>query len=207
MGNGDEAAPEDKSPAQAQSGKYDQAFFLALAAKGKDEWNRWRRDPANKDVYATFKGIDFSEAPKDKVDFSGFEFGDGASFSGCKWRGVEDRGEEFRPGRACFARAVFGNGANFIGADFSREATFRGAAFGGWANFAGAAFCFKAGATFGGEALFMDVVFGDEANFVVSAFGSGARFDHVHFRGSGHPAAGALAVKPRACWLGPSCDG
>jgi hypothetical protein len=28
----------------------DQAFFLALAAKGKDAWNAWRRDPANKDV-------------------------------------------------------------------------------------------------------------------------------------------------------------
>jgi len=24
--------------------KYDQAFFLALALKGKDAWNKWRRD-------------------------------------------------------------------------------------------------------------------------------------------------------------------
>ena len=37
-------------------GKYDQAFFLALAAKGEDEWNKWRRDPANKDVRVTFAG-------------------------------------------------------------------------------------------------------------------------------------------------------
>jgi hypothetical protein len=64
MGNGDEAAPGDKSPAQAQS--YDQAFFLALAAKGKDEWNKWRSDPANKDAYVTFAGVDFSAEPWDK---------------------------------------------------------------------------------------------------------------------------------------------
>ena len=38
----------------AQSGKYDQTFFLGLAAKGKDEWNKWRSDPANKDVHVTF---------------------------------------------------------------------------------------------------------------------------------------------------------
>ena len=31
------------------SKKYDQAFFLNLAAKGKDAWNAWRRDPANED--------------------------------------------------------------------------------------------------------------------------------------------------------------
>lgn len=29
----------------------------------------------------------FSEAPKDKIDFTGFEFGDYADFSRCKWRG------------------------------------------------------------------------------------------------------------------------
>jgi hypothetical protein len=33
--------------------KYDQHFFLALAANGKDAWNAWRRDPANKDVRVT----------------------------------------------------------------------------------------------------------------------------------------------------------
>jgi hypothetical protein len=43
-----------------QSQKYDQDFFLALAAKGKDAWNAWRRDPANKYVRVTFAGIDFS---------------------------------------------------------------------------------------------------------------------------------------------------
>ena len=89
MGNGDEDAPGDKAPAPAQPGTYDQAFFHALAAKGKEAWNAWRRDSANEEVHVTFAGIDFSEHPNDKIDFSGFEFGDNANFSGCKWRGGE----------------------------------------------------------------------------------------------------------------------
>ena len=47
MADGDETTPGDEAPAPAQSGTYDQAFFLALAAKGEDEWNTWQRDPAN----------------------------------------------------------------------------------------------------------------------------------------------------------------
>jgi hypothetical protein len=120
--------------AEDQSQKYRQDFFLDLAAKGKDEWNAWRRDPANKDVCMTFAGIDFSEAPRDGIDFSWFEFGDYADFSGCRWRGVtpwkigEDR-NAFRPGRACFTGAAFRRGASFDGATFGHEASFDGAAF------------------------------------------------------------------------------
>jgi hypothetical protein len=76
----------DEPPAEKPT--YDQAFFLALAAKGKDAWNAWRRDPANKDVRVTYAGIDFSEAPKDEIDFSWFEFGDNADFSRCRWRAL-----------------------------------------------------------------------------------------------------------------------
>jgi hypothetical protein len=74
--------------AEVQSKKYDQKCFLDLAAKGKDEWNVWRRDPASKDVPVTFFGVDFSETPWDQINFEGFEFGDYADFSQCKWRGV-----------------------------------------------------------------------------------------------------------------------
>jgi uncharacterized protein YjbI with pentapeptide repeats len=98
--------------------KYDQAFFLALAAKGREAWNAWRRDPANKDVHVTFAGIDFSEAPRDKIDFSGFEFGDQVNFSRCTWRG------------ACFTGAAFGNGALFSEAAFGNLASFAYAVFG-----------------------------------------------------------------------------
>jgi hypothetical protein len=63
MEMGDETTPGDESPVEKQ--KFDQEFFLALAAKGKDAWNAWRHDPANEDVHATFAGIDFSDHPND----------------------------------------------------------------------------------------------------------------------------------------------
>ena len=78
MGNGEEAAPE--APAPDQSGTYDQTFFLDLAAKGKDEWNKWRSNPTTAGVPVTFAGVDFSEAPRDQIDFSGFDFGDHPGF-------------------------------------------------------------------------------------------------------------------------------
>jgi pentapeptide repeat protein len=188
--------------------KYDQTFFLDLAAKGKYTWNAWRRIPANKGVRVTFAGINFSEAPRDKIDFSGFEFGDRANFTGCKWRGVEwvETPEAFKPGRACFtgatfgglasfAGAAFGGGARFDGTAFGDKATFDGAAFGDKATFAGAAFdsfarftgvAFGAHATFDGAAFgvmacFDGVAFGDEATFAGAAFGNIAIFSHAAF--------------------------
>jgi hypothetical protein len=83
----DETEPGDTLPSEKP--KYDQAFFLALALKGKDVWNKWRRDPANKDVRVTFAGVNFSQPPNDSINFEGFKFGDGADLSVCKWRGVE----------------------------------------------------------------------------------------------------------------------
>jgi uncharacterized protein YjbI with pentapeptide repeats len=116
--DGDETAPGDEPPTEDSS----KAFFLALAAKGKDAWNAWRRNPANKDAYVTFKGVDFSVAPRDGIDFSGFEFGDWADFSQCKWGGGDwdqVRGaypDVFNLGRACFTDASFGHSASFEGA-------------------------------------------------------------------------------------------
>ena len=60
----------------AKSGKYDQAFFLDLAAKGKEAWNTWRRVPANRYEHVTFAGVDFSEGSRGQIEFSGFEFGE-----------------------------------------------------------------------------------------------------------------------------------
>jgi uncharacterized protein YjbI with pentapeptide repeats len=156
----DETEPGDEPPAEKP--KYDQAFFLDLAAKGKNTWNAWRRDPANKDVYVTFAGIDFSEVPRDKIDFAGFEFGDWANFPQCTWRGVEWQQiktdtRAFVPGRAFFAGATFGDYANFTGA-----------AFGGWATFAGA--------TFGDWAMFNGTAFGDWADFKQSRFMGSVQF-------------------------------
>lgn len=169
----DATAPGDVPPAGDPSKKYDQDFFLALAAKGKDAWNAWRRDPANKDVHVTFVSIDFSEAPRDGIDFSGFEFGDYADFSGCRWRGVrwQEIGENpkaFAPGRACFTGAAFGHRASFTGAAFGGWATLSSATFGGLPMFIGASFGDGAefsGATFGNVANFGGAIFGDEAQF------------------------------------------
>jgi hypothetical protein len=150
-----------------KSGKYDQAFFLDLAAKGKNDWNAWRRNPANKDVYVTFAGTDFSEVPKDKIDFTGFEFGDCADFSLCKWRGVDlfraGTTDIFKPGRACFPGASFGGRAKFEGATFNDFASFTGASFGDRVTFTGTAFGQYASFTGG-------VVFGAQASFEICGF-------------------------------------
>jgi uncharacterized protein YjbI with pentapeptide repeats len=173
-GMSDETAPGDEPPAEVQSDEHVKAFFLDLAAKGKDAWNEWRRDRANEDVHVTFAGIDFSKAPLDGIDFSGFEFGDHADFSFCKWRGLEgSESEDFEPGRACFTGAAFGDSANFAGAAFGDEAAFTRAAFGDEPDFTRAAF--------GVGNIFHDVTFGDEARFTGAVFGKWTFFTNLAF--------------------------
>ncbi|MDQ6867294.1 MAG: hypothetical protein M3178_02335 [Pseudomonadota bacterium] len=174
--------------AEDPSNKYDQAFFLDLAAKGKDAWNAWRRDPANKDVHVTFAGIDFSEAPWELINFSGFEFGNEADFSDCKWRGVkweiaEDPGVFFL-GHACFTGAAFGFGASFERAKFGFHASFDSAKFGDVASFGRAAFDNLAtfsGTAFSDWAIFCDAAFGNDANFTAATFGKWANFGCAAF--------------------------
>ncbi|MGI8568195.1 MAG: hypothetical protein ACR2KT_03505 [Methylocella sp.] len=173
----DETTLRDNPPAEKP--KYNQAFFLDLAAKGKDAWNKWRRDPANKYVRVTFAGVDFSETPRDEIDFSGFEFGHGADFSGCSWRGAELKFQEdpeaFKPGRACFTHAVFGDWASFLGAAFGDQASFLGVAFGVLAHFTSAAFGYRT--------TFTNAAFGLVARFDGAAFGHMASFDGTVFKG------------------------
>ncbi|HEY8008582.1 MAG TPA: pentapeptide repeat-containing protein [Methylocella sp.] len=167
------------------------AFFLALAAAGKDAWNTWRSDSANKDVYVTFSGIDFSQAPKDGINFSGFEFGDCADFSQCKWRGVDlfraGATDIFKPGRACFLGASFGYRANFEGATFNDFASFTGASFGDRASFAGAAFgqyaSFTGGVEFGAQASFEGAMFDAAARLDAAGFDDGVSFRGATFDG------------------------
>jgi hypothetical protein len=183
-----------ESVAQNPSEKYDQAFFLDLAAKGKDAWNAWRRDPTNKDVRVTFAGVDFSQAPKDQIDFSGFEFGDYADFSLCKWRGIglEETVRvaggftllDFHPRRAFFFGAAFGQKASFEHASFGDWALFSYATFGQDACFAGATFGVKAwmDAAFGSFADFTGATFGSGASFYGAAFSLGAKFNEANFK-------------------------
>lgn len=169
----DATEPGDEPPAEKP--KYGQAFFLDLATKGKNAWNAWRRDLANKDVYVTFANVDFSEAPKDEIDFTNFEFGDCADFSKCKWRGADlfHASDIFKPGRACFSGASFGDRANFEGAIFNDFAKFAGASFGDEASFTGA--------IFGQYASFDGAVFGAMARFEFAAFGGAALFGAADF--------------------------
>jgi uncharacterized protein YjbI with pentapeptide repeats len=190
-------ADEPRDEAPAEEPKYDQEFFIALALKGKDAWDAWRRDPANKYVHVTFAGVDFSEAPRDQIDFSGFEFGAHADFSKCKWRGVELMLDPklFKPGRACFygaavgdradfSSAVFGSYATFAYAAFGDRATFIGAAYGRGANFSDTTFGEEAdftGASFNGAANFTGASFGARTNFTIATFGCWARFTSAIF--------------------------
>jgi hypothetical protein len=182
--------------AEDPSKKYDQAFFLDLAAKGKDEWNAWRRDPANQDVHVNFAGIDFSEAPDDKINFTGFEFGDKANFSRCKWDFASFSDAVFGH-YANFGKAVFGHYANFRHTAFGEFAGFTGSVFGDDAHFTRAAFEAEAdfiqatfgftarftGATFGDIAHFTGATFGGKALFTGAAFGGNADFSQTHFKG------------------------
>jgi Pentapeptide repeats (9 copies) len=184
----DETAPEDKAPAEEQADEHVKDFFLALATKGKKAWNAWRRDAANKDVRVTFASVDFSEAPRDEIDFSGFEFGDRADFSRCKWRGlgrwvIKDDPKAFRPGCASFSDATFGDWANFNYATFGDAASFNNANFGACAAFKNA--------TFGRNPTFTNASFGlgnvanntsaNWTSFTSATFDHGANFNTAIF--------------------------
>jgi hypothetical protein len=196
MADEDKAVPDDKAAAEAQSGTYHQAFFLVLAEKrqGRIEQMaaRQQRRACN------FRGRRL--ARKDRIDFSGFEFGHHANFSKCKWRGAEwreheDNRETFTFGRACFTSATFGhrarfyssafgNGADFSGVKFEHGASFPKAVFGHGAFFKDAAFGERASfhsAAFGNGANFNGAAFGDEAGFNGATFGNWATFAKIKF--------------------------
>jgi uncharacterized protein YjbI with pentapeptide repeats len=208
---------------------YDQKFFLDLAAKGKDAWNKWRRDPANKDVRVNFRGIDFSQARRDEIDFSGFEFRDHADFSECKWRGGElqeiEEHEAFVPGRAWFAGAALGHETKFTGANFGDQAQFHLRDIPSWRRLhqRGLRLCgqlprrgfwssgqlrrrelrYRAkftGTTLADEANFTSAIFGDKASLDGATFGRGANFAGARFR-SGANFAGA-AFGEQASFVG-----
>jgi hypothetical protein len=185
----DETPPGGEPPAETP--KYDQEFFLALALQGKEKWNEWRHDPANEDVRVTFEGVDFSNPPRDKIDFSGFEFGNEANFSKCKWRGagwkrIREIPEAFKSGRAFFAKAIFGYASNFSGATLGDCAVFTGVNFGRSANFLKTKFGVAAnfiGATIGEQADFTGAVFGEGATFTGAVLGPQVFFTSAAFGG------------------------
>src|SRR5215475_13860359 len=61
----------------------DQAFFLALAKRGQETWNKWRDE--NPQIPITLEEVNFQEPENATIDFSGFNFGDHADFSRCRF--------------------------------------------------------------------------------------------------------------------------
>jgi hypothetical protein len=177
--------PPERRPPVPPIGKdgapiYDERFFLALAHRGADVWNEWRARHSGEDdqtyIRVNFAKIDFVSV----IDFSGFNFGHGANFSGAS----------FRRRDANFCGATFGREADFSGADFTGslfercEANFSGSTFGAKSNFSGAIFGDFAnfsGATFGARAKFSGATFGAEANFSGAIFGNFADLSGATF--------------------------
>jgi uncharacterized protein YjbI with pentapeptide repeats len=103
----DETTPGDEPPAENPS-----KFFLELALQGKEKWNEWRRDPANKVVRVNFAGIDFSQARK-ALEKRHMESGSRpANFLGMS-----------------FVRARFYGDASFLGRSFQISTDFTNARF------------------------------------------------------------------------------
>lgn len=168
---------------------HDQSFFLNLARRGREEWNRWCDD--NRTIRVTFENFKFEYA-----DFSGFKFGLCSKFRGATFEGRADFSRATFDDEADFRGATFGDGADFSGATFGVEAnlsrtTFRfgaylrGATFKGLAKLSNAIFedADLSGATFGDYAELHCVTFGDSANLSGISFGDYAEFYNATFRG------------------------
>jgi uncharacterized protein YjbI with pentapeptide repeats len=130
-------------------------------------------------IKVNFEGVDFSEPGNANIDFSGFNFGDDATFKGCRFGdgrpiSLFGHSREFRPGMAKFSGASFGARANLSEAQFGHSADFCLATFGGSADLSRTAFGMFAnfsGATFGDGAYFSGISFGRAPDLSAATFG------------------------------------
>src|SRR5688572_2483016 len=88
--------------------------FIALARQGKDAWNSWRAE--NSAIQVTFSRIDFRQPDLIDLDFSDFDFGDGAIFSQTHLRPEMN-----------FSNCRFGERADFLAAHFGDRVDFSSA--------------------------------------------------------------------------------
>ena len=158
-----------------------QKGLLALARAGAEVWNGWRSHwPAPR---VDFTGVNFA-LEMGSHSFSGFSFGDNASFDDAQF-GDHTRfeGTQFGHG-ASFERARFGRFTSFEETRFGTNVWFRHTQFGERASFARAQFSTWARfevVDFGDGASFDGVRFGDNVRFTGSQFGHMARFTAVEF--------------------------
>ena len=167
---------------QADDKKYEQAFFIQLAQKGKEAWNAWREE--NPKIPVNFNSIDFTEEENTIESFSAFNFGDKASFANSKFGDAANFGGATFGHNIYFSGATFGDEVTFIGAKFGDRADFRESLFGDRANFFSSTFGVSASfssSTFGDWADVRYSTFSDKAKFRNVTFGDGARFDSSKF--------------------------
>jgi Pentapeptide repeats (9 copies) len=164
-----------RDPANGTPDNISKAGCLALATKGYEAWNDWRKNFKTKDL-TPFNCVDFSHTDfrlLRNINFAKFEFGESANFSNCTfgfgvdfWGALFDRKANFYcctfGQNASFFAAYFGYGVNFIGCDFHGAASFQGAIFDRWADFSGA--------YFNGSVDFSAMEWGELKNFLGEYF-------------------------------------
>lgn len=139
--------------------------FMALARKGADVWNAWRKTYPY--VAPDFSGTSFRGNP---VDFSGFDFPNTLNSAYCVDFSGSDFGDDNR-----FSKTAFGDHADFAGTTFFGKADFTQSHFGINADFTES--------TFNSTADFRWVDFGDGADFQIAKFNSTTHFDYCTFSG------------------------
>jgi uncharacterized protein YjbI with pentapeptide repeats len=165
--------------------------YLALARRGKEVWNAWKREelkePGLPDPKrpVNFAGVDFTKPENQDINFGGFEFGDHANFSKAKFGNTPnwmDDGYFQLPnghptkGGAYFNNAKFGFFATFSHAKFGGNASFENVTFGVMVNFSSA--------IFGARANFKKAKFYEMALFDSTSFDSFADFSKSEFKGT-----------------------
>jgi uncharacterized protein YjbI with pentapeptide repeats len=179
---------EDGKPVYDQEQVYDQQFFLSLARRGRDAWNKWQDE--NPGVRVIFEEVDFREPANATINFSGFNFGGsghgGANLSGAIFGDWTDLSGAAFSYATNLSGAVFGYGTNLSCATFRGVTNFPRATFGDHVDLSGVAFEYGpnfSGATFGSEANLSGATFGSAvaAKFTKATFGNGANLSGASF--------------------------
>ena len=204
--------------------------FLALinhqAVNGEILWNAWRKAfPVTGSVGNWQNNIDFSCHVDDGknypffIDFSNFEFSDGANFNRSKWP-LSVNFKKCKWGNYCdLSRVEWGDRGDFLFAEWGEFCNFKFSQWGSDTNFSLAKwgiFCTFIGSTWGDRCRFISSQWskncnffgsswGGDANFSGAKWGQGAYFVGAQWRGSAYLEGtqwGRDIDFSGACWFG-----
>ena len=204
--------------------------FLALinhqAVNREILWNTWRKAfPVTGSVGNWQNSIDFSCHVDDGknypffIDFSNFEFGDGANFNRSKWP-LSVNFKKCKWGNYCdLSRVEWGDRGDFLFAEWGECCNFNFSKWGSNTNFSQTRwgiFCTFIGSTWGDRCRFISSQWskncnflgsswGDDANFNGAKWGQGAYFVSAQWRGSAYLEGtqwGRDFNFNGACWFG-----